>query len=185
MSTLVPIVVTEQIGTPAGTSPTGSVQFLLTEEIVAPQECSAIVVGADYVNGLLAQQLVANDLDSSGDPISPATTMYGVKQEISGAAPREYFITVPAVPPGSRSVSDVVTVNGTSQITSATADFSVDDVGAYILLNNGLVVPPGTQIYSFIDSHTVTLTQTPTASLTGVEILIGASVSLGSLRPPG
>lgn len=182
---LVPIIVTDTVLQPDGSAPpTGTVQFQLTEEITGPQECAAKVVGANYSTGLLAQQLYANDLDSTGDPIAPATTMYRVQQDTDGAAPAEFFITVPAVPPGSRSVSDVVTEAGQQIISSATANFTDADLNAYVLLGNGSVVPPGTWIVEVISSTEVQLSQSPSAALTGVTIMVGASASLSELRPP-
>lgn len=184
-ASLVPIIVTDSIASPDGSAPPpGTVQFQLTDEIVLPQECAAKVIGASYVGGLLRQELVANDLDSNGDPISPATTMYRCEQNMDGATPRAFFVTVPAVPPGSRVVTDAVTTTGSPLVTSATADFTDDDFDAYVLLDNGLVVPAGTTIATVVNSTTISLSWTPQAALTGATLMIGASVALSVLRPP-
>lgn len=181
---LVPIVVTDSIGSPDGsTPPTGRVQFILTDEITGPQECAAKVIGAGYLAGLIAQQLVANDKDSTGAAIVPATTMYQVAQDIDGATPLAFFITVPAVPPGSRTVADCVTTEASTTISSASANFTDDDIGAYVLLDNGDVVVPGTQIAQVLSSTEAVLTTTPQVDLTGVKLMIGASATLAELRP--
>lgn len=184
---LVPIIVTDSVAEPDGANaPTGRITFQLTTEIIAPQECSAKVVGAQYAFGRLAQQLIANDLDSNGDAISPATTMYRVAQSIDGAAEQDFFITVPAVPPGSRTVEDCVTEAGVNTITSATANFTDDDLNAYVLVGNPATsgVPPGTTITEVISATEATISQTPNADLTDIFLMVGASVSLGQLRPP-
>jgi hypothetical protein len=136
------------------------------------------------VLGQLRQELVANDLDSVGDLISPATTMYRCEQNIDGATPRAFFVTVPAVPPDSRVVTDAVTTIGSPIVTSATANFTDDDLDAYVLLDNGLVVPAGTTIATVISATQVSLSWTPEAALTGATLMIGASVALSALRPP-
>lgn len=181
---LVPIVVTDDLGQPDGAEPPqGTVQFVLTESIVSPQPCAAKVVGCTRVAGAIAQQLVANDKDSTGAALSPATTMYRVVDNTDGAAEEDFFITVPAVPPGSRSVSDGVLEQGSNVLTSATADFTDADLGAYVLVNNGTVLLPGVQIQTVVSSSEVTLTASASANLTGLTVMVGASVSLSELRP--
>lgn len=182
MATLVSIVVTQEYGSPDGyDSPTGGVEFQLTEAIVSPGYVSPITVPAPLSLGGIAQELVANDLDSAGQPISPETTQYQVRENILGSAEQDYYVTVPARPPGSRSVSDAITAEGLRTLVSATAAFTVDDRGAYVFVPG---FPVGTQIQTVVDAHTVTLTQAATATATGVALLIGASVALSALRPP-
>jgi hypothetical protein len=181
---LVPIVVTDDLGQPDGSEPpNGTVQFVLTESIISPQPCAAKVVGCTRVAGAIAQQLVANDKDSSGSPISPATTMYRVVDNTDGAAEEDFFITVPAVPPGSRVVSDGVLAAGSNLLTSATAAFTGADLGAYVLVDNGTVLPPGTIISEVVSSSEVQLSRTASANLTGLTVMVGASASLSELRP--
>ncbi len=181
---LVPIIVTDAILEPSGAgSPTGRVQFQLTEEITGPEQCAAKLVEADYVGGVLAQQLYANDFDNTGSPISPSTTMYYVAQDVDGAAAQTFFITVPATPPGSRSVEDAVVEQGSALLTSATAAFTSDDVGKFVLVGNGSVFSPGTQILGITSSTVAQLDRSASSSGTGVSLMIGASASLSELRP--
>lgn len=179
---VVSIVVTGVWGEPDGTdTPTGQVTFGLTEAIQSPSFVAAKTVRSVPVLGAIAQELVANDADSLGDPLFPATTQYRVVETILGAPEQDYFVTVPAVPPGSRSVSDGTVVLGTQTLVSDAADFTDDDLLAYVLLPQ---FPVGTQIIDVIDDHTVQLTGgAASATAGGVTVLIGASVDLASLRP--
>lgn len=181
MATLVPIVVTEDGWLrPDGTSPTGTVRFDLLENITSPGYVSAYTEIATLDNGSIVQQLFATDADSDGDPIVPSTTQYKVVEDILGAPEQEYYITVPAVPPGSRTIADAVIVQGTQTVNSASANFTDDDENAYVLLEG---FPPGTQINEVISSTEVQLTTSPPISATGVTMMIGASASLQELRP--
>lgn len=181
---LVPIIVTDDIGQPDGSeAPTGTVQFQLTEGIISPQGCAAKVIGAPRVNGALAQQLVANDFDSTGAPLSPATTMYRVVDDVGGAAEVDYFITVPAQPPGSRTVSDGVMAAASNLLSSATAAFTDNDLGAYVLVENGAAVVPGATITAVLSGTEVQLSQTCPAGGSGLSVMVGASASLSELRP--
>lgn len=179
--TLVPIIITEDWNRPDGTTPTGSVRFDLLEDITAPGYVSANTLFTNLAEGAIAQQLYANDADSDADPLTPSTTQYRVTEEILGAPVPEYFITVPAVPPGSRVVADAVTVNGLAVVVSASADFTQDDVGAYVLLPQ---FPPGTQISRVIDGMTASLSTAANATASGVTLMVGASASLSELRYP-
>jgi hypothetical protein len=179
---VVPIVVVALWGEPGDTTswPTGEVTFDLTEDIQQPEAIVAKTVRCVPAFGTFAQQLAANDKDSTGESLFPATTQYRVTENLLGAPEQDYYITVPAVPPGSRSVSDGVTTEGMQTLTSASADFTDDDLNAYVLLPQ---FPAGTQISVVLSSSAVTLSTAASASATGVEVLIGASVSLQSLRP--
>lgn len=181
---LVPIIVTDDIGQPDGSEPpTGTVTFQLTDEIVGPSPCAAKVIGAARVAGAVAQQLVANDFDSTGAPLSPATTMYRVADAVGAAAEVDFFITVPAQPPGSRTVNDGVTTPGSNVLTSATAAFTGADLGAYVLVANGEAVPPGTAIQAILSGTQVELTRAAPAGASGLSVMVGASASLSELRP--
>lgn len=185
MSALVPIIVTGDWLQPDNSeTPLGDVSFLLTEEIQSPQVCSARLIPAGISFGALAQQLYANDLDSDGDPIAPARTMYRVTERVDGAAEVDYFITVPAVPPGSRTVTDAAVTEGVQTVSSLTASFTDDDVGAYVLLGNGSVVPPGTRITAVVSASVAQLSRTPQVDASGLTLMIGASADLAALRPP-
>lgn len=177
--TLVPIIVTEDWSGPDNTSPTGIVDFDLSAAITAPGYVSPNTVQSNLVNGAVAQELVANDFDSGGGVVTPMT-QYRVTEGILGAPEQEYYIIVPAAPPGSRSVDDGVIAVGSQILFSETADFTDDDERAYVLLEG---FPPGTQIESVTDSTHAVLTTGSTMVATGVGVLIRASVTLQSLRP--
>lgn len=178
---LVRIVVTEDYGSPDGyDTPTGTVTFNLSEAILSPGYVAPITVPAILSQGAIAQELTANDFDSGGGVLSPATTQYRVSEVIDGSPLQEWFATIPAAPPGSRAIVDGIIVQGTRLLVSATANFTADDLGAYMLLEG---FPVGTTITEVIDAATVQLSTSPPLSDTGVEVLIGASVSLASLRP--
>ncbi len=71
-----------------------------------------------------------------------------------------------------RSFSDGVLVAGSLTLTSATADFAVDDTGRPV---SGGTIPPGAVIATVVSSTQVTLStnHAPTASATGVSVVIG------------
>lgn len=181
MSLLVPIVVTSTYPSPGGGIAWGQVTFTLLETIVDPTDRATVPGGAlppvflDE-NGSIAQQLYANDVEG----LTPETTQYQVTERISGGTARSYFVTVPAVPPGSRTVSDGVLVAATAQLVSATADFTDADIGAYVLLDG---FSCGTKILSITSSTEATLSTSARAAATGVSVLIGASVDLAQLAP--
>lgn len=182
MASLVRIVVTEDYGSPDGYDvPTGTVTFNLDEAITSPGYVMPITTPVFLSGGAFAQEMTANDFDSAGDPISPATTLYRVTEQIDGSPMQEWFATIPASPPGSRAIVDGIVVQGERLLLSTTASFTSNDLGAYVLLNG---FPVGTTITEVIDSHTVQLSTSPAASATGVDVLIGASVALSALRPP-
>lgn len=177
---LVPIIVVEDWTRPDGTTPTGMVVFNLLENILSPGYVSANTVESELSFGQIAQQLYANDFDSTGTPINPSTTMYKVEEDIGGAPAQDYYITVPAAPPGSRRITDGVLTQGSMILTSETASFTQDDVRAYVVLPG---FPPGTQIATVTSSTTCTFGSTSPLSATDLSVLIGASATLGSLRP--
>lgn len=181
---LVPIYVVQSYLRPDGTSPTGRVTFDLLKAIEAPEYVSPTRELAVVSEALVVQQLYALDADSAGDPLTPSTLQYRVVEEMLGADPQEFYVTVPAAPPGSRSVADAVVTQGSQLLTSATAAFTEDDEDAYVLVGNGGLVPPGAQISDVVDSTTVQLSRAATAAATGASLLVGASVSLAELRPP-
>jgi hypothetical protein len=182
-ASVVPIVVTEDWTVPDGSeTPTGEVDFLLSDEIASPTYVSPRLVVCGIDQGALVQQLVANDLDSTGAPLVPAATTYRIRERINGATDQTYFAVVPAVPPGSRSVVDASTADGSNVITSVTAAFTGADVGAYVLVANGTAVPVGAQIVEVQTSTTAVLSATATESLVGASLLVGASVRLSDLR---
>lgn len=176
---LVPIIVTENWARPDGTIPTGLVTFNLLEALTAPDYVTPNTIKAPLYLGAIAQQLDALDVDSMSDPITPLT-QYAVVENILGADTQDYFITVPAIPPGSRSVTDGVLGGGTQLLVSATAAFTIDDLNAYVLLPQ---FPPGTQIIGVISGTTVKLSTSSPVSASGVAVMIGASVTLQELRP--
>jgi hypothetical protein len=181
VASLVPIIVTELWGDPTGLDfPTGEVIFNLLENILQPAVVTAKTVRSTLVLGAIAQQLIANDFDSTGAPLVPSTTQYQVIEKLLGSPDQLYYVTVPASPPGSRVVTDGAVTAGSRTLTSLTADFTVDDVLAYVLLDG---FPPGTQISGVISGTVATLSNGAIANASGLDVLIGASVSLSAIRP--
>jgi hypothetical protein len=180
-ASLVSIVVTEDWTEPDGTdTPTGMVEFNLLENILSPGYCTAKTVRASLANGVIAQQLIANDFDSSGAPLVPSTTQYQVVERILGSPEQMYYVTVPASPPGSRTISDGEVTEGLTTLTSETAAFTDADALAYLLLPG---FPVGTQIANVVSATEVNLFSGATASASGLQVLIGASVALSAIRP--
>lgn len=182
MASVVPIVVVADWGEPGGDSPTGTVTFFLTEPITAPSAVGCRPVPVELSDGALAQQLYANDKDSAGNPLVPPVTMYRVAVALDGAPEDEWFALIPAAPPGSRAVTDAVATQASNLITSATADFTSGDLGAYVLVDNGTTVAVGAQITEIVSASVAKLSGSATASTTNSALLIGASVELATLR---
>lgn len=161
-----------------GETPTGSVQFDLTEAVsVGDDEWAAAQIESELVNGEIAAPLLANDTPG----ISRGDTFWWVTERIINAASRDgYYVRVPSAPVGSRSVADAAMTSGTSILTSATAAFTGGDLLAYV--DTGGLTPIGTRIIMYINSTTVQLSNSAIATATGQPLLIGASVSLASLR---
>lgn len=176
---LVPIIVTQDWSRPDDTTPTGVVTFQLLAAITAPGYVTPNVIKAPLYLGAIAQELVALDVDSGDGPITPLT-QYSVNENVLGADAQDYFITVPAVPPGSRTITDGILVKSTQILISADAHFTDDDLNAYVLLEG---YPPGTQIIEVIDGATVKLATSSPLDDTDVTVMIGASVTLQELRP--
>jgi hypothetical protein len=181
VAALVPIVVTELWGDPAELDyPTGEVVFNLLANILSPSVVTAKTIRSPLLLGAIAQQLIANDFDSTGAPLVPSTTQYQVVERLDGSPEQMYYVTVPAAPPDSRTISDGVVVLNSRLLVSETAAFTDLDENAYVLLNG---FPVGTQISEVIDGGSVLLSSSAPASATGVDVLIGASVSLSAIRP--
>lgn len=172
------VIVVTDIWPGVDSPPTGSVQFDLTEAVsLDGEEWAAVQEQAGLVSGQLAVPLLANDTPG----ISPSDSFWLVTERIIGAASRDnYYIRVPSDPPGSRSVTDGAITLGAAMLVSLTADFTPGDVGAYV--DTGGITPIGTSIYAFINGSTVQLTNAATKTSSGADVLIGASVSLASLR---
>lgn len=171
------IVVTADFRAPGGEVPTGEVLFDLSVPVVDGSEsfpAGRTQAGLD-LNGQIAQPLVAND--SVG--LVPSSS-YWVTERIVGAAENGYYALVPAAPAGSRSVSDAVAAQGQRTISSATAAFTSNDIGAYVF-SLPFAVP--TQIVSVTSSTVAVLSTAALSTGTGLGLLIGASVDLSSLRP--
>ena len=69
-------------------------------------------------------------------------------------------------------------VDGSTTITSATADFTGADDGAFVYSHD---LPVGTRVASVTNSTTAVLTFAATATASSQPLLIGASVSLPAL----
>lgn len=125
-------------------------------------------------NGAIAVQVYATD-DADAEP---ADRQYFVREHITGAPGRSYYVTVPAAPAGSRTVADaVVTVAGATVLTSATAAFTGADVGKYV------TAPPLdelTTIASVTNGTTVVLSRPALEAGTGIPLIIGAQQKLAS-----
>lgn len=183
-ATLVPIVVTGSWGEPDGTdNPTGTVTLDLTENITGPSFVTAKIVRAVTAFGALAQQLIANDFDYEGTPLTPQTTQYRVTEQLLGSPEQDYYVTIPATPPGARRITDGVLVQGTNLLVSASADFTDADLNSYLLFPYETGIPVGAQVLSVIDTHTVTMTAGSPITGSGFSVMIGAQVDLAQLRP--
>lgn len=88
------VTVTGKFEGESGAAASGTLTFCLTETmansdvVVAP---APIVVDLD-ASGSFSQTLLANDDTGT----TPPGVMYGVTEQITGAEPRDYFITVPS-----------------------------------------------------------------------------------------
>jgi prepilin-type N-terminal cleavage/methylation domain-containing protein len=114
---------------------------------------------------------------------SPQTVTCTIPNYITGSnARRTPTITNSAngfiVDYGTRTVTDAVTTSGSTSLTSATANFTSSDVGTSIA---GTGIPAGATIQSYTDATTVTMSNSATATATGVEATIGASTVVYSI----
>jgi len=75
-------------------------------------------------------------------------------------------------------VTDAVTTSGSTSLTSASAQFTSSDVGTSIA---GAGIPPGTTIQSLVSATNVTMSNSATATASGVEATIGASTVVYSV----
>lgn len=167
--------------TPGEEVPLGSVEFYLQPALT--DLSSGVTVPsrpevAELSNGAVVQSLVANN--APGSELEPTTTQYLVTERVLGAPDESYWISVPAQPAGSRTVTDAVLVQGSSIVTSATAAFSSGDVGSYVFTPG---VPTPAQILSVISSTGATLSESASMGISGQTLVVGASVELASLRP--
>jgi prepilin-type N-terminal cleavage/methylation domain-containing protein len=80
---------------------------------------------------------------------------------------------------GARTVSDAVTSNNSTTLTSASANFTAADVGRSIA---GTGIPAGTTIQSYTNATTVTMSNGATAGASSVEAVIGASTVVYSIN---
>lgn len=76
-----------------------------------------------------------------------------------------------------RTVADGVTTIGSANITSATAVFTVDDVGKPI---SGAGIPAATTVLTFTSATAVTMSANATATATGVTFTIGMALAAAS-----
>jgi len=79
---------------------------------------------------------------------------------------------------GARTVSDAVTSNNSTSLTSASANFTSADVGKSIA---GTGIPPGTTIQSYVSATNVTMSNSATADAASAEAVIGASTVVYSI----
>jgi hypothetical protein len=177
---VVPVIVVQKTwGDPNATPPaSGTVRFDLTGQLIvggeaiSPQPAIAKLVAAAI------NQPLTPTYGIEGQETTPA--LYQVAEAIQGAPVRRYAIQVPAAPPGSRSVADGVAVQGEATVTSATADFTDDDLGLVLW---SPAFPVGATILDVGSSTSATLSAAALVSATDQELLIGAQVELTSLDP--
>jgi Tfp pilus assembly protein PilW len=79
---------------------------------------------------------------------------------------------------GARTVSDAVTSNNSTTLTSASANFTSADVGKSIA---GTGIPTGTTIQSYTNATTVTMSNSATADAASAAAVIGASTVVYSI----
>src|SRR6266446_4577378 len=79
---------------------------------------------------------------------------------------------------GARTMSDAVTSNNSTTLTSASAHFTAADVGKSIA---GTGIPPGTTIQTYTNATTVDMSNSATADASGAEAVIGASTVVYSI----
>ena len=171
---LTTIIVEKAWQSPDGATPDGVVYFNLSQPITDPVEVPAVTIPSQLVSGAIAQPLVANDSEGAA-PV----TLYRVTEDVDGATQYSYYVSIPAAPDGSRSVSDAIVVRGEPGLISATAAFTSDDVGSYLFSPSAFVV--GTQITAVIDAHTITTSNAALETAASMTVLIGAQVQLASL----
>ncbi len=78
---------------------------------------------------------------------------------------------------GSRTVTDGVTTNASTTVTSATAAFAAKDVGKSL---SGTGIPAGATVASVTNATTIVMSAAATAAGTGVSITIGLPLSTAS-----
>jgi len=79
---------------------------------------------------------------------------------------------------GARTLSDAVTSNNSTTLTSASANFTAADVGKSIA---GAGIPAGTTIQSYVSATNVTMSNSATADAASVAAVIGASTVVYSI----
>jgi prepilin-type N-terminal cleavage/methylation domain-containing protein len=79
---------------------------------------------------------------------------------------------------GARTVVDAVTINNSTSLTSASANFTSSDVGRSVA---GTGIPPGTTIQSLVSGTSVTMSSNATADGASIEAVIGAGTVVYSV----
>lgn len=152
---------------------TGYCTFNLVEPLTDP--VSSLIIQPKEImvwldgTGAVAQSLLVALGDDGTD--------YYIRQSIVGAPPQFGKVTLNQSMAG-RVVSDAVLVEGSNVITSATAAFTSDDVGAYL---GSLLLPPLTQIASITNGTTVATTGNATTTASGVTLLIDAAFQIADV----
>ena len=174
--TATPIILTGSFLNPEGLPAAGSVVASLTEAIANGGQSIGQLVRFAYLdeNGNLALAVVSN-LDAG---TSPAGSQWYCTVDLVGSPRTAGYVSVPAAPVGSRSVTDAVTMQNSVVLTSATASFVSGDVGKYVACE-GII--PLTTIAAINSSTSVNLSLPATASGTGLTLLIGAQADLFTL----
>lgn len=173
---LISIIVTGTYGQSSGSTPDGTLTFDLPYTLVDVTDSENVVPAQQIAvlnGGLLVYPLVAND---SPNLLRPS--QYWVTESVGGSPLSQYWVTVPAAPPGSRSVGDGVAVGKT--LGSAAATFTNADIGQFVFCP---AFPLGSFIQAVVDAHTVTMSESATQSASAQFVLIGASVDISAIRP--
>lgn len=174
---LAEVVLTAAWPSPDRTPPAGQVVLQLTGDLRDAAD-GLIVPARSWElnlddNGAIAVQVYATD-----DPDAlPTDRQYFVRERITGAPARSYYVSVPSAPAGSRLVADAVVASGAVVLTSATAAFTGADVGKYVTAPQ---LDDLTKIASVTNGTTVVLTRPAVAAGSGIPLIIGAQQKLAS-----
>lgn len=156
-------------------SANGSVTFTLTQPMANSDEIASVTpIVATVAAGALSQVLNANT-----DPTTvPQGVVYGVTEVLTGYAPRDYFIEVPAV---------VTETNGSTTAQSKTVVLAsvTPELWMVGLPISGTNIPTNSTISAVDQAHsTVTISNAATGTGTGLSFTIGSStIDISTLMP--
>lgn len=177
MAVIFPVVVFGRYVDNNGYAQTGEVVFDLQAPIAVPSSSTLsmarqIVAKLDPTGQFFVQVLCELD---AGDAV--ALNTYEIRERVDGAT-MTMLHDITIVPEGGRAIDDAVLVAGQTNMTSATAAFTGDDVGAAV---GSLLVPPLTTIASVGSSTSVTLSAAALQTGSGIAMWIDSSRDLATL----